>query len=74
VTKAELTAAGKPEARSLFFHRADGKVKGEEETVPSRQVPEVVRKAIESQIEGCENSRVQRIKEDGILPTRRPMC
>jgi len=63
VYEAELTAAGKPEREVSVT--ADGKVKGEEETVPLDKVPEVVRKAIESNAKGAKISRVQRIKEDG---------
>ena len=44
---------------------ADGKVKGEEETIPLDKVPEAARRAIEANAKGAKFERVQRIKEDG---------
>jgi len=46
---------------------ADGKVKGEEETVPLDKVPAAARKAIEENAKGAKIQRVQRIQEDGEL-------
>jgi len=63
VYEAELVAPGKPEREVAVT--ADGKVKGEEETVALESVPETVRKAIEAHAKGAKISRVQRIKEDG---------
>lgn len=65
VYEAELTANGK--ANREIAVTADGKVKGEEETVPLDKVPEAARKAIEANAKGAKISRVQRIKEDGIV-------
>ena len=65
VYEAELKAAGKADREVAVT--ADGKVKGEEETVPLDKVPEVVRKAIEANAKGAKIQRVQRIKEDGII-------
>ena len=64
VYEAELVAEGKPEREVAVT--ADGKVKGEEETIPLDKVPDVVRKAIEANAKGAKIVRVQRIKEDGI--------
>jgi hypothetical protein len=63
VYEAELVAPGKAEREVAVT--ADGKVKGEEETVALDKVPNVVRKAIEANAKGAKISRVQRIKEDG---------
>ena len=63
VYEAELTGAGKADREVAVT--ADGKVKGEEETVPLDKIPDVVRKAIEANAKGAKISRVQRIKEDG---------
>ena len=63
VYEAELKADGK--ANREVAVSADGKVKGEEETVPLDKIPDVVRKAIEANAKGAKISRVQRIKEDG---------
>jgi hypothetical protein len=60
-----LTAPGQPNHEVAVT--ADGKVKGEEETVPLESVPEAPRKAIEAGAMGRKIARVQRIKEDGIL-------
>jgi hypothetical protein len=65
VYEAELTASGK--ANREVAVTADGKVKGEEETVPLDKVPEAARKAIEANAKGAKISRVQRIKEDGVV-------
>ncbi len=63
VYEASLTAAGKADREVAVT--ADGKVKGEEETVPLDKVPEAARKAIEANAKGAKIQRVQRIKEDG---------
>ena len=63
VYEAELTAEGK--ANREVAVTADGKVKGEEETVTLESVPAAVRKVIEDNAKGAKISRVQRIKEDG---------
>ncbi len=63
VYEAELKAAGKADREVAVT--ADGKVKGEEETVPLDKVPETARKAIEANAKGAKIERVQRIKEDG---------
>ena len=63
VYEAELKAAGKADREVAVT--ADGKVKGEEETVPLDKVPEAARKAIEANAKGAKIERVQRIKEDG---------
>ena len=63
VYEAELKASGKADREVAVT--ADGKVKGEEETVPLDKVPEAARKAIEANAKGAKISRVQRIKEDG---------
>ena len=63
VYEASLTAAGKADREVAVT--ADGKVKGEEETIPLDKVPEAARKAIEANAKGAKIQRVQRIKEDG---------
>ena len=63
VYEAELKADGKADREVAVT--ADGKVKGEEETVPLDKVPEAARKAIEANAKGAKIERVQRIKEDG---------
>ena len=63
VYEAELKAAGKADREVAVT--ADGKVKGEEETVPLDKVPAAARKAIEANAKGAKIERVQRIKEDG---------
>ena len=63
VYEAELKADGKADREVAVS--ADGKVKGEEETVPLDKIPDVVRKAIEANAKGAKIERVQRIKEDG---------
>ena len=63
VYEASLVAAGK--ANREVAVTADGKVKGEEETVPLDKVPAAARKAIEENAKGAKIERVQRIKEDG---------
>lgn len=63
VYEAELKADGKADREVAVT--ADGKVKGEEETVPLDKVPEAARKAIEANAKGAKIQRVQRIKEDG---------
>ncbi len=65
VYEASLTAPGKPNHEVAVT--ADGKVKGEEETVPLDSVPEAARKAITEGAKGAKISRVQKIKEDGLL-------
>ncbi len=60
---AELKAAGKADREVAVT--ADGKVKGEEETIPLDKVPAAARKAIEENAKGAKIERVQRIKEDG---------
>jgi hypothetical protein len=64
VYEAELTAPGQPNHEVAVT--ADGKVKGEEETVAIETVPDAARKAIEAGAKGMRIQRVQRIKEDGI--------
>ena len=63
VYEASLAAAGK--ANREVAVTADGKVKGEEETVPLDKIPEAARKAIEANAKGAKIERVQRITEDG---------
>ena len=63
VYEAELKAAGKADREVAVT--ADGKVKGEEETVPLDKIPAAARKAIEENAKGAKIQRVQRIKEDG---------
>ena len=63
VYEAELKADGKADREVAVT--ADGKVKGEEETVPLDKVPAAARKAIEENAKGAKIQRVQRIKEDG---------
>ena len=63
VYEAELKAAGKADREVAVT--ADGKVKGEEETIPLDKVPAAARKAIEGNAKGAKIERVQRIKEDG---------
>ncbi|MEO6784635.1 MAG: hypothetical protein ABI318_00775 [Chthoniobacteraceae bacterium] len=63
VYEAELKAAGKADREVAVT--ADGKVKGEEETVPLDKIPAAARKAIEANAKGAKIQRVQRIKEDG---------
>ncbi len=65
VYEATLTAEGKPEREVAVT--TDGKVKGEEETVALDAVPEAARKAIEAGAKGAKITRVQRIKEDGVV-------
>ncbi len=65
VYEAELKADGKADREVAVT--ADGKVKGEEETVPLDKVPEAARKAIEANAKGAKVERVQRIKEDGAI-------
>ena len=65
VYEAELLAPGKPNHEVAVT--ADGKVKGEEETVPLESLSEAVRKAIMDGAKGAKISRVQKIKEDGLL-------
>jgi len=65
VYEAELKADGKADHEVSVT--ADGKVKGEEETVPLDKVPAAARKAIEENAKGAKIERVQRIKEDGEL-------
>jgi len=64
VYEAELTAPGQPNHEVAVT--ADGKVKGEEETIALETVPDAARKAIEAGAKGMKIQRVQRIKEDGI--------
>ena len=64
VYEAELTSPGK--ANHEVAVTADGKVKGEEETIPLETVPDAARKAIEAGAKGMKIQRVLRIKEDGI--------
>ncbi len=64
VYEAELSAPGQPPHEVAVT--ADGKVKGEEETVPLDKVPDAARKAIEAGAKGSKIVRVQLIKEDGI--------
>ena len=61
VYEAELSAPGQPPHEVAVT--ADGKVKGEEETVPLDKVPAAARKAIEENAKGAKIQRVQRIKE-----------
>ncbi len=63
VYEAELRADGKADREVAVT--ADGKVKGEEETVPLDKIPEGARKAIEANAKGAKIERVQRIREDG---------
>lgn len=63
VYEAELKGAGKADREVAVT--ADGKVKGEEETIPLDKVPAAARKAIEENAKGAKIERVQRIKEDG---------
>ena len=63
VYEGELKAAGKADREVAVT--ADGKVKGEEETIPLDKVPEAARRAIEANAMGAKIVRVQRIKEDG---------
>jgi hypothetical protein len=63
VYEAELKAAGKADREVSVT--ADGKLKGEEETVPLDKVPAAARKAIEENAKGAKIERVQRIQEDG---------
>ena len=63
VYEAELKAAGKADREVSVT--AEGKLKGEEETVPLDKVPAAARKAIEENAKGAKIERVQRIKEDG---------
>ena len=65
VYEAELKADGKADREVAVT--ADGKVKGEEETVPLDKVPAAARKAIEENAKGAKIERVQRIKEDGAI-------
>ena len=65
VYEAELKADGKADREVAVT--AEGKVKGEEETVPLDKVPEAARKAIEANAKGAKIERVQRIKEDGAI-------
>ncbi len=65
VYEATLTAEGKPDHEVAVT--SDGKVKGEEETVPLASVPDAARKAIEANAKGAKIERVQRIKEDGVV-------
>ena len=65
VYEAELKADGKADREVAVT--AEGKVKGEEETVPLDKVPEAARKAIEANAKGAKIERVQRIKEDGAV-------
>ena len=65
VYEAELKAAGKADREVAVT--ADGKVKGEEETLPLDKVPAAARKAIEENAKGAKIERVQRIKEDGVI-------
>jgi uncharacterized protein YxeA len=63
VYEAELKADGKADREVAVT--AEGKVKGEEETVPLDKIPAAARKAIEENAKGAKIERVQRIKEDG---------
>ena len=66
VYEAELIAPGKPGHEVAVT--ADGKVKGEEETVDIATVPDAARKAIEAGTpKGSKIQRVQKIQEDGIV-------
>lgn len=65
VYEAELSAPGQPPHEVAVT--SDGKVKLEEETVPLEKVPEAARKAIEAGAKGMKISRVQVIKEDGVV-------
>jgi|GEM_PF-241550 len=65
VYEAELTAPGQPNHEVAVT--SDGKVKGEEETVPLDTVPEAPRKAIVDGAKGAKIARVQKIHEDGIV-------
>ena len=64
VYEAVLTAPGKPNHEVAVT--ADGKVKGEEETVELATVPEAARKAIEAGAKGMKIQRVMKIQEDGM--------
>ncbi len=64
VYEATLSAEGKPEHEVSVT--ADGKIKGEEETVAIDSVPEAPRKAIQENAKGAKITRVQKIKEDGV--------
>jgi len=65
VYEATLTAPGKPNHEVAVT--ADGKVKGEEETVDIGTIPEGARKAIEAGAKGAKIARVQKINEDGLV-------
>lgn len=65
VYEAELTAPGQPNHEVAVT--SDGKVKGEEETVPLDTVPDAPRKAIVDGAKGAKIARVQKIHEDGIV-------
>ena len=66
VYEAVLTAPGKPNHEVAVT--ADGKVKGEEETVELATVPDAARKAIEAGLpKGSKIQRVMKIQEDGIV-------
>ena len=65
VYEAELKTDGKADREVAVT--ADGKVKGEEETIPLDKVPAAARKAIEENAKGAKIERVQRIKEDGAI-------
>ena len=65
VYEAVLTAPGKPNHEVAVT--ADGKVKGEEETVELSTVPEAARKAIEAGAKGMKIQRVMKIQEDGMV-------
>ena len=66
VYEAELVAEGKPNHEVAVT--ADGKVKGEEETVDIATVPDAARKAIEAGLpKGSKIQRVMKIQEDGIV-------
>ena len=66
VYEAVLTAPGKPNHEVAVT--ADGKVKGEEETVELATVPDAPRKAIEAGLpKGSKIQRVMKIQEDGIV-------
>jgi hypothetical protein len=65
VYEAELTFPGKPNHEVAVT--ADGKVKGEEETVDIATIPAAARKAIEDGAKGMKIQRVQKIQEDGVI-------
>ncbi len=66
VYEAVLTAPGKPNHEVAVT--ADGKVKGEEETVELATVPDAPRKAIEAGLpKGSKLQRVMKIQEDGVV-------